>query len=579
MDRQFFYKCLELLNKPARKRGLLMILLLLLHSVVEFFSIAAFLPVLIVIIQPQSIHENSVIRSIYVNSNFSNHTNFVVAATVSVVIFVFIKTQISGWITFKKASYAYGIANDLASRALTKYFQTSYKNFTNTDFTKEMNRISNLPLTFSNNIIISAGTFFVEVIISVILIVCIALFNFQALLFLVILAGPAAVIYIHKRKQIKAMSARIKQTYPQLLKYTLQAVEGLTEIKTFRKEHFFKKRFNKTYADLTSVFSVDHTLNTSTSRTTEFVSALLIGALICYVVISDQSYEQGILLLTVYAGVSFRVIPSVNRIFTALLQIRSKEYVVDELHQLIAEKDETFEVTGDTIQFRDKVELKNIYADYGDQNHGLKDLSIIIKKGQRVRIKGKSGAGKTTLLLLLQRLIQETRGNIFIDGEKLTVEKTADWQKLIGYVPQNPYIMDASIAENIAFGIPEDEIDYSRLKQLISQMDLQPWVDTLKAGAQTVIGEKGTKISGGQRQRLAIARALYRDAEILLLDEATNQLDRRTEEEILNLVINGLDRDKTVIVVCHTETVHEFDVTYTLTDGKAVGVSELHKME
>jgi ABC-type bacteriocin/lantibiotic exporter with double-glycine peptidase domain len=198
----------------------------------------------------------------------------------------------------------------------------------------------------------------------------------------------------------------------------------------------------------------------------------------------------------------------------------------------------------------------------------LKNIQLTIHKGEKIALMGKSGSGKTTLLLLLMRYITEQSGDIVVDGVKLEPQHSTSFRKLMGYVPQSPYILDASIAENIAFGINETEIDTTKIAKLVSDLDLQSWISTLPQGIHTRIGERGTKISGGQRQRLAIARALYYNAEVLLLDEITNQLDAHTEREVIDILNRLASLGKTLLFITHkTDLFSSFDSVYELKNG------------
>ena len=213
--------------------------------------------------------------------------------------------------------------------------------------------------------------------------------------------------------------------------------------------------------------------------------------------------------------------------------------------------------------------MKNISFGYEDHLPIFENISLTIKKGERVVLTGESGSGKTSLFLILIRFLQEDSGEIWVDGRKLTESESASWRKLIGYVPQNPFILDATIAENIAFGVPVENIDRAKVGRIVHGLNLGSWVDNQKNGLNTVIGEKGARISGGQRQRLAIARALYHDAEILLLDEITNQLDRQTEMEVFQALQNLAIEGKTILLITHRpELWHSFDVFYKLSGAK-----------
>jgi ABC-type bacteriocin/lantibiotic exporter with double-glycine peptidase domain len=212
--------------------------------------------------------------------------------------------------------------------------------------------------------------------------------------------------------------------------------------------------------------------------------------------------------------------------------------------------------------------LSGISLRYGDNIPILKNASLFIRKGEKIILSGKSGTGKTTLLYLLLRFIKEQEGTISVDGVTLTDQNALAWRRNIGYVPQNPYILDASVKENIAFGVPDEQIDLNKIGEVIGMMDLGAWVDALPEKIDTVIGERGARISGGQRQRLAIARALYHDAEILLLDEVTNQLDAQTETEVMKAIDHLMSQKKTIILITHHPDLWtSFDAVYELKDG------------
>jgi ATP-binding cassette, subfamily B, bacterial PglK len=253
-----------------------------------------------------------------------------------------------------------------------------------------------------------------------------------------------------------------------------------------------------------------------------------------------------------------------------VLQIRTHEYVTEELHQMTNFKDlvPAHEHMLPLV-FKEKIELQNI--SFGHEAHHLllRDASLTIRKGEKIMLLGRSGSGKTTLFLLLMRFLKERSGELLLDGEVMSDVHTAALRRLIGYVSQNPYVLDASVMENIAFGVPHADIDTGKVKQLVSDLGLQAWVGSLPDGIHTGIGEKGIKVSGGQRQRLAIARALYHDAEILLLDEITSHLDLETEREVMQALERVAARNKTIMLITHRpELWTSFDQIYELKDGR-----------
>jgi ATP-binding cassette, subfamily B, bacterial PglK len=560
---------LSLVDARYKRQGLYLIFLLIASSVFDLFSLASFIPLILMVLDPkESIASSWVARVSHVTGIY-DPTFTGISLILCVLLLIFLKNRFSHWVTFKKASFGYNIASDVATRTLSNYLTIPYNKFAEADYSREVNRIINIPIAFANNFVMPAGTILVELCIAVMLLITVSVYNVYLLLFLAAIVTPVGAVYYIKRKQLRAVSKELKSAYPQILKHTLQSVEGLTEIRSFGKEEFFKRRFQQAYGDLGRLFSKDHTASVSAARTTELVAAACIGAVIIYLLLSKQDYEQTLLLITIYAGAGFRAIPSINRIFSASLQMKTYEYVVEEFKQMLAADRKAPHQPTTTLSFKNSIKFNNISFAHAADQYILKNVQLKIQKGEKIALMGKSGSGKTTLLLLLMRYITEQSGDITLDGIKIETQHSASFRKLMGYVPQNPYILDASVAENIAFGIDAAEIDTAKISKLVSDLGLQSWIDGLPQGIHTRIGERGTKISGGQRQRLAIARALYYNAEVLLLDEITNQLDRQTEEAVMQLLDCEVFKDKTVIFITHkSDLLHYFHSAYTIEGGK-----------
>jgi ATP-binding cassette, subfamily B, bacterial PglK len=566
-DRGLLYRAKQILMPSHKTKAPFIIFLQSVSSLLDFISLASFLPVILLILNP--LHSTEAWIPKWIKVWATEPDDIGIVFTILILLFIILKIQINLWIAQRKATYAYEISADLASLALTKYLTSPYGKFTNTDYTKEMNRISNLPLMFANNILIPAGTVLSEGLLLTMFFVCVAIYDIKVLGFVMLITSPVGLVYWLKRKRSKHISEEVKTVYPKVLKYTLETIEGFPEIKAFGKENYFKRRFNTTFQRLRKVFTSDHVVNTSAQRTTELIAALCVGALIVYALLQRNPVHETVLLLSIYAGVSFRAIPAVNRIFSALLQMKSHEYILHDLQDLVAPPNGTVEGTEVPLHFSSNIELRNICFRYEENSLILQNASLMIQKGERVILTGPSGAGKTSLFLILMRFMNEDSGEILVDGEKIMDINVGNWRRLIGYVPQNPFILDATIAENIAFGVSVEEIDMTKVSRLIRELNLDSWLANQKHGLNTVIGEKGSRISGGQKQRLAIARALYHDAEILLLDEITNQLDKQTEIEVLH-ALNGLaDERKTVLLITHRpELWQSFDIFYELREGK-----------
>jgi ABC-type multidrug transport system fused ATPase/permease subunit len=200
----------------------------------------------------------------------------------------------------------------------------------------------------------------------------------------------------------------------------------------------------------------------------------------------------------------------------------------------------------------------------------LNDLNLVINKGTRVGFVGSTGSGKSTTLDLLMGLLIPTEGELLIDGQPVSGKRLRGWQRSIAHVPQSIYLADTSLAENIAFGVPLDKIDINRVKRAARQAQIADHIESCPEGYQTHVGERGIRLSGGQRQRIGIARALYKQASILVFDEATSALDNITEQSIMD-AIGMLNSDLTIVLIAHRlTTVRHCDIIVELEHGKVV---------
>ena len=209
------------------------------------------------------------------------------------------------------------------------------------------------------------------------------------------------------------------------------------------------------------------------------------------------------------------------------------------------------------MPFARDIQIKNLSFcfDDGEQNV-IDNLTLAINKGERIGIRGRSGAGKTTLFNLMLGFYKPTEGSILIDNQALTPENRRQWLNIVGYVSQSVFLTDGTLLENIALGIAPEQIDRERLERAIDMADLREFIDSLPQGVDTPAGECGNRLSGGQRQRIGIARALYKEAEVLFFDEATSSLDNDTEQNINNAIeqLSKNNKELTIIVIAHRES-------------------------
>jgi ABC-type multidrug transport system fused ATPase/permease subunit len=294
-------------------------------------------------------------------------------------------------------------------------------------------------------------------------------------------------------------------------------------------------------------------------------------------------------LLALYAFAGYRLMPALQHMFASITTLRFNAPALDVLyHDLDGDQSSDFDdmerleqsLHADVLPFGRELSLRRVSFRYEDAAApALRGLDIVIAPLTSVGIVGPTGCGKTTTVDIVLGLLAPSEGQFLVDGVEITQQNLAGWQKNLGYVPQHIYIADDTIARNIAFGVPDDDIAMDSVRHAARIANIADFIESeLADGYQTAVGERGLRLSGGQRQRIGIARALYRDPSVLVMDEATSALDGITEEAVME-ALHGLSRKKTIRVIAHRlSTVRECDVIYLLERGQIVAQGSYHDL-
>lgn len=269
-----------------------------------------------------------------------------------------------------------------------------------------------------------------------------------------------------------------------------------------------------------------------------------------------------------------RMLPVLQLSYTSWAYLKIGKTTLADVMALLDQPHSLGEISNRTeerIDLISAIELKNVSFRYGDDLPWvIKDISLKIEKGKRIGFIGKTGSGKSTLIDLIMGLLTATNGSLLVDKTEISHYNVNQWQKNIAHVPQSIYLSDSSIAENIAFGIPIEELDMQRVQEAARKAQIANHIESLKDGYHTIVGERGIRLSGGQRQRIGIARALYKNASVIVFDEATSALDHETEKAVME-AIDGLGKDLTILMIAHRlSTVENCDMIVRLEDGKIV---------
>ena len=559
-----------LLNKAQKLRGMLVIILLLINAFLDVFSIASVIPLVALLLNPELIQSNKFLKSFYDITGLSNSTDFFVMIT-CVVIVLFIVKNITSYLIYRyQSKYAFDISAGLSRNMLDHFYTLSFLSITNTDTSIVLNRIVNVPASFVTNILLSLLTIFSEGLIVILISAGLLIYNFNIFILLLLVLGPGAFIfYLIRKKKLSALNYSLKSKLPKVLKLATEAIKGFVESILFQKQKHFANKFDDINKGLNQDYSKLTTAQGTSIKFVEIIIMIGIGILFVYSVMFIEDINEVVLILSLFAAASYKIVPSINKIFVSFLNIKTHQYTLDELSDIRCYSDLELNQNPEPVYVNDKIELKNISFEYPESSFKLNIKHFSIKKGEKVGIRGQSGSGKSTLINIFIGLIALQRGEILIDGNKINSDNISEWQKLIGYVGQNPFIFNDSLIYNIAFGITPNSYEREKINNLLNFLNLESLLKSLSDGLDTNIGEEGSKLSGGQKQRIAIARALFTNRDILIFDEVTSNLDKETEMEVIQTILKIAKRDKTIIFVSHREEILDAcDKIYHIENGE-----------
>lgn len=355
-----------------------------------------------------------------------------------------------------------------------------------------------------------------------------------------------------------------------LTRYLLQGFGGVKDIKVLGRSKDFLNQYesqNLVVQDVSLRYGI---LKSIAPMWTELLAMAGLTVVVWVMVWQDRPPDRIIPLLGLFVIATWRFVPSVNAVVNLTNSIRYSRPAVESIYQEFEYIKSQQVVVKTKIIFNDKVEMRNLTFNYPNTvTPSLRDVNIVVHKGETVGFIGPSGAGKSTLVDVILGLLPQSSGELLIDGIEMQ-EHNLEWQSTIGYVSQAIYLTDDTVRRNVAFGIAEKDVDEVALERALKSAQLWDFVDGLPNKTHTIVGERGVRVSGGQRQRIGIARALYHEPQVLVLDEATSSLDIETENEVMS-AIRALQGFKTILIVAHRlSTVQHCDRLYRVEDARIV---------
>lgn len=371
------------------------------------------------------------------------------------------------------------------------------------------------------------------------------------------------------KARLSVYSVRISEISNEIVKVLQESLGGIRDVLIDGSQEIYCKRFTEVDSALRRMQANIMIVNTTPRYLVETLGMIMLCIIGAYFVVRDGEASNSLPMLGAFALGAQRLLPMLQQAYANWVVMRSNRQTFTDILMLMDQPSEPIpETTPATLPFFHTIELSNISFRYpGCEAFVLRDLTLRIAHGQRIGIVGVTGSGKSTLLDILMGLLPPTRGSLKVDGVVVDEAHQAAWRRNLAHVPQVIHLMDCSVLENIALGVPPDEVDMVRVLRAVERAQIAKTIVSWPEGFQTAVGERGVRLSGGQRQRIGIARALYKQASVIVFDEATSALDSDTEMGIID-ALNAIGRDVTLIIVAHRlTTLKQCDLIYEIEHG------------
>lgn len=552
-------KLSSLLSLKEKKRAVLIFCIAIILSIIELAGIASILPFMAILVDPEVIENNLKLNKIFQVSKslgVENKNQFLLFSGLIVFLLLIISLLMKSLVTYLQINFSSRAKYNIERRIIKGYLAQSYGWFldrNSADLGK--NILSEVNMVVSNGIRPMMDIMAKSVVCIMVITLLIAVDPKLALTVGLTLGSTYFLIYLLIRGYLRFLGDERLKIVRDRFQLVNEAFGAIKEIKISTLEKFYLDRYSNKTKKLTkyeALFSVLNQLPRFAIEAVVFGGMLL---LVLYLMVKSNNFISVIPVLALYTLAGYRLIPLLQAIY---MNINTLRYIGPPLEALNKElinveiSGQSEEESKDIFEIKKEISLKQINFKYSSESQFfLKNIDIKIPARSFIGIVGSTGSGKTTLIDIILGLLEAQDGKLEIDGKIINKNNRRTWQRSIGYVPQQIYLSDDTIAANIAFGVDHDKIDEKAIINVAKISHLHDFIDSdLPLKYQTIVGERGVKLSGGQKQRIGIARALYHDPQVLIMDEATNALDNLTEQKVMNSILE-LKKLKTIILITH----------------------------
>lgn len=569
-----------ILTTSLKRWGVVVVLLTILGAIFETMGVTIILPLVQVMIAPEELRKNVIVEPIISYLGLDSDTALIWAIGIAVIFIYLLKNLFLLMLSWVRVKYSCKVQRELSIEMMDAYMKRGYIFFLNVS-TGELLRGMQGSIVNTYNALYHCFRLFAEVLTITFICLYIMVSDIIMAMCVCVLAFLCLLIIIFGFQKWIRKCGEINYVYSALVNKTLlHTFQSIKEVLVMQRQKYFINSYRKEYIEQQKGI-IGQTVGTeSPAYLIEGVCVAGLIIAVCVKAINTENASTLVPQLAAFAVAAFRILPSLGRISSYFNQFMFCIPGINETYENFREVRESDSNLISKLNdkkriekingFEKKVTIEEITWKYPNAEETvLEGISMEIKKGQSIAFVGKSGAGKTTLADIILGLLPPQKGRVLIDGVDIK-DIPKERSKIVGFVPQNVNLLDDTVRRNVAFGIEDSEIDDDMVWAALEQAQLKDTIENSPNGLGTKIGERGIRFSGGQRQRFAIARALYCNPDILILDEATSALDTETETAVMES-IEALQGHKTLIIIAHRlTTIRNCDVIYEIEDGKAV---------
>ncbi len=567
-----------MLSDKQVKQFYVLQVLVVIMAFTELLGIASIAPFMALVGDISLIEGTGVFAKLYQITGLTDPTDFLFYTGIAVLLALTISTLVSMYTTWQLSLYGASVGTEIADRLYSYYMREDWQFHASGSSAQLTKQVSTEAMRITAGIIQPLMRMNSKIVLAAIIAISIIIYNpVTAIIGLLIFVIAYVLLFKIVRKTLVNNGKKLSQVSTDRFRLMNEGFGGIKDVLLLDRSYDFTKRFEESGRIYSRALGVNTALGAVPRYFMELIAfGSMIGLVLLLIKLHEGNLGQVLPILAVYALAAFKLLPALQQVYTSLAQIKGniaafeavKEDLTKSFNSLKSTENKTEPLR---TQLKNNITLNNIQFSYpGKAIPAVNGVSMTIPANGVVGLVGSSGSGKSTLIDLLLGLLTPQSGELYVDDTLITTDNKRAWQDTLGFVPQSIFLSEGSIAENIAFGLPIEDINLDQVYKTLKLAHLTELVEQLPDGVNTKVGERGVQLSGGQRQRIGIARALYHEADVLVFDEATSALDGITEKVIMD-AIHEFSGEKTIIMIAHRlKTVQKCDIIYIMEHGKVI---------